>query len=181
MYLNSHHLKISDPTREIGSFFRKERKRQKLSQLEIVSRAKVSLATLQNFELGKGNPELKTLQALLNVLNLKLQISRKEISLASLIALGVPLIDVELDENVELRPDILWSTLNNYASYFLDLPKQGREFIAIISFLSALCDHFPSQWGAFIDRGLKELFYNHLSLIRPNLRRIALNCLAKYL
>ena len=82
----------------------KLRKNRGLTQAELAQQAGVSLATWHNFEAGRGNPELKTLQAVLEVLGLGLELRQKETDWNLLIDLGVALMSQE--QRIRIRPEI---------------------------------------------------------------------------
>lgn len=59
---------------ELGVALRDARARQHLSQQEIAERSGVQRYQVANLELGKGNPSLKTLLAVLSAVGLELQV-----------------------------------------------------------------------------------------------------------
>lgn len=60
---------------ELGVALRDARARQRLSQQEVSERAGVQRYQIANLELGKGNPSLKTLLAVLSAVGLELQVN----------------------------------------------------------------------------------------------------------
>lgn len=61
-------------TTELGVALRDTRARQRLSQQEVAERAGIQRYQVANLELGKGNPSLKTLLAVLAAVGLELQV-----------------------------------------------------------------------------------------------------------
>lgn len=59
---------------ELGVALRDARARQRLSQQEVAERAGVQRYQVANLELGKGNPSLKTLLAVLSAVGLDMQV-----------------------------------------------------------------------------------------------------------
>ena len=62
-------------TTELGVALRDARARQRLSQQEVAERAGIQRYQVANLELGKGNPSLKTLLAVLSAVGLELQVN----------------------------------------------------------------------------------------------------------
>ena len=62
-------------TTELGVALRDARARQHRSQQEVAERAGVQRYQVANLELGKGNPSLKTLLAVLSAVGLELQVN----------------------------------------------------------------------------------------------------------
>lgn len=61
-------------TTGLGVALRDTRARQRLSQQEVAERAGIQRYQVANLELGKGNPSLKTLLAVLAAVGLELQV-----------------------------------------------------------------------------------------------------------
>lgn len=59
----------------IGRMVRDTRLRLNLSQLQVAERAGIQRYQVANLELGKGNPSLKTLAAVLGALDLNLSVA----------------------------------------------------------------------------------------------------------
>ena len=53
---------------ELNEVMKKRRKELEISQLDLAEMAEVSLATVKDFERGKGNPSLNTVKRILMVL-----------------------------------------------------------------------------------------------------------------
>ena len=61
--------------KELGVALRDARARQRLSQQEVAERAGVQRYQVANIELGKGNPSLKTLLAVLSAVGQELEVN----------------------------------------------------------------------------------------------------------
>lgn len=59
---------------DIAEIIKSRRSFLQISQLDLAEMAEVSLATVKDLERGKGNPSLKTLEKLGEVLGLELQL-----------------------------------------------------------------------------------------------------------
>lgn len=156
------------------------RLRMGLSQRDLSSRAKVSLATVQNFELGKANPSLQTLEAILEVLNLALSIHPREIDWKSLAAAGVPLLTLEDEIRIVPHRSFLVETLHKVSSQLAQIREGSREHIAFVSFCVAIREHYPYVWQE-LDWGLRSYVEASGKFVSIKLRRLALSRMCKYL
>lgn len=57
---------------ELNEVMKKRRKELEISQLDLAEMAEVSLATVKDIELGKGNPSLNTVKRILMVLGMEI-------------------------------------------------------------------------------------------------------------
>jgi transcriptional regulator with XRE-family HTH domain len=152
-----------------------------LSQSELAARAGVSLATVQNVEAGKANPELSTLQTLLAALGMELQLIETRIDWDSLSQVGVPLTgQIEHPVRVRATPENLRHVLSRLSSGLGHLSRDGRERKALVSFLWALKNHFPSFWDG-VDQALHDWLRKNQRMVSAKLARIATARLAEYL
>ncbi|MGE4133905.1 MAG: helix-turn-helix transcriptional regulator [Bdellovibrionales bacterium] len=150
-----------------------------LTQSELAQRAGVSLATVQNIEAGRANPEYSTLAALAESLGKTIALTDRQLSLDSLIPFGLPLTGPE-DRVGPVSSGQLVPLLNRLAPAFSSLKVSTREHEAALAFLGALADHYPSYFEQ-LDRSLKKWTENRRSKIKPKLRRLAISQLAEYL
>lgn len=162
------------------SYIRDQRKQRGLTQIELANLSQVGIATIQNIEAGKANPEIKTLEKILSAMGLELVSQKKPINWDLLTSLGIPLLRSSGAEMV--RPDkaLLLSTLPDLIAVLANLDKHNRESSAIISFLWALQDHYPTTYSriAKVQRSQieKQFMYG-----TPKLRRLSIAKLQEYL
>jgi transcriptional regulator with XRE-family HTH domain len=168
-------------TNELSQIIKKQREILGISQVDLANKSNVGVATIQNIEAKKANPELSTIVRILNTLGLTLTIEKKSASWEQLIDFGVPLLgrisrkDLKLAETdlVDLVNTIDWTKFKSI--------KDDRALAAVGSFFSAVDSHFPTTFAKF-EAGFKA--YALISLIQlstPKLRRIALSSLSNYL
>ncbi len=171
--------KFSD---QIGPLIRRKREIAKITQRQLADRADVGMATLQNIELGKGNPSIRTLEAVITELGLSLELGESKQDFEVLSQLGVPLSSSNQVED-SFRPDkgTLIATLRKQAPAIRRLATDSREGAALASFLTALRDHFPDSWLAV--RSDLEDWLNQIAITGAliKLRRISIQNLAEYL
>ena len=124
------------------------RKARGLSQSEVASRARTSLATIQNIEAGRANPSLETVERIFKILGLRLVIQDAPPAWDRLISLGVPLV---ANDSVSIRPDreLLRVELSKLSADSIDTITDTREKSALVSWLKALHDHYPLFWNRF--------------------------------
>jgi len=160
---------------------KRQRQIQGLSQTTLAQRSGLSLATVQNLEAGRANPELHTLTALADSLGLTLELRPKSISLDELIPYGIPLLGSS--PAFAIQPDAigLIDKLNSVGPLLAGSILSHREVLALMGLLSALHDHYRSHWDK-IDGSLKAWKVRHkVTGAVIKLRRIALSNLAEYL
>lgn len=166
---------------ELTRKIKEARTQLKLTQAELAVRANVSLATLQNIEAGRANPEIATLERICEPLGLEINLKKKEIDWATWISIGVPLLS---NETIRLvRPDrsILINSLYRLPEVILATPPGSREQIALISFLCALRDHYPKVYSQ-LKPGIRKQHEPYIQkFASPKLRRLALAKLQEYL
>ncbi len=61
----------------VGTIIKERRTQLKLSQQDLAEFAEVGIATVKDIERGKGNPSLKTLEKIINVLGLEMSFGIK--------------------------------------------------------------------------------------------------------
>jgi transcriptional regulator with XRE-family HTH domain len=172
-----------------AQIIRLRRKTMGLSQNELAHRSGVSLPTIQNIEMGKANPALATLEALLSALNLRINIETRPANWSLLAACGAPLFSTEADDHRPSRKVDAQTLLRSLGEAALELadvneiPDRPRKLEAIQGLLVALRDHYPSFFrrhcapSPVIMRLLPKTTTGRL--IR--LRRLASDALAEYL
>lgn len=163
----------------LSKIIKQRRKELTLSQQDLANKAGLSLATVQNIEANKANPEWLTVQNLLEALGLELNTNYKHLDLENLIHLGCPLIT---DKKMQFKPNRyqLIHELNDLAIKTTSLKKDTRELAAVCSFLCAIRDHYPSVWKE-TPNNLKKWFKNNIQMTSIKLRRLSLEKLGSYL
>lgn len=167
--------------RSLGKEIAHARNRNGLTQVKLAARAKLSLATLQNLEAGKGNPELATLERLCEALGLSLQLQWKEPDWDRLASLGVPLLH---SGKFHFRPDrhVLGEELRKLHPDILEkLGPDHRERGALVAWLRAIHDHFPTFWNENAPHLTQWLLEQKSATAEIKLRRIALSTLGQFL
>jgi len=151
-----------------------------ISQTELAHRSDTSLATIQNIESGRANPSLATLERILYVLGLRLELKNTPLDWTRLASLGVPLL---ASTDTLVRPDkgLLQQELSNLSPEVLRSIHDPREASALKAWLQALQDHYPHTWNRFAPHLSSWLKKQKLSGSEIKLRRIALSNLAGYL
>lgn len=151
-----------------------------LSQQKVAAAARVSLATLQNIEAGRANPELATLDAICAALGLRLSIVPSPIEWDDFIAIGLPLMGDTASSEPKSSAQLL-EVINRNAAAIAALVGQSREESALASWLWAISDHYPSVWRR-IATPVRRWFDNlPKEATRIKLRRMALSRLREIL
>lgn len=163
----------------IGKNIKSRRETKGWSQSKLATESHCSLATIQNIEAGRANPEIETLESILSSLGQKIVITSKKIDLTFWPSLGLPLLE---KEEVLVKPskELLIEQLQLVELHLSQL-KEERVCTAFISFLSGLKFHFPqvySQLGSSINQWFIK---NETIYCRPKLRRLSIEKLATYL
>jgi transcriptional regulator with XRE-family HTH domain len=155
------------------------------SQVKLSHESKVSLPTIQNIEALKTNPSIEILEKLLTALGVEFKLHAIPFDIDKAILLGVPLTSSTKNKVEILNPSgtLLKQEARKWNYAFQEKTFNEREEIAIISFLLALKDHYPSFYNEEI---LTPIFENKINSQRSNgkitkLRRISINNLSKYL
>ena len=154
------------------------------SQVKLSHESRVSLPTIQNIEAHKANPTIDILEKLATALGIELKLEPIPFDIEIATALGVPLTNTTTPSKIIV---INSTSLKYEARKWHHALKQNalneREEIALISFLTALKDHYPTFYkneilGPVFEKKIKE---NRSSGKLIKLRRIALGNLSKYL
>ena len=160
---------------------RKARQEQNLSQQRLAARAGVSLATVQNLESGEGNPELSTIQSILEALALEISLKPKPVDIETLAQLGAPLLSSgAVSSSLKLHPLFLINELLHISAWLPTLDLQSREANALAAYLSAIDDHYGSVWDQ-LSPVVKSWFKKYPNEISPKLRRLSLQRLGEFL
>ena len=149
------------------------------TQQDLASQSGVSLATLQNIESGRGNPEFSTLRPLLETLGVELNLKPQPIDWDLLSSFGVPL-TVKRKSKAHVNKQELRNLLHRISVGLNDLKSDSREEKALLSFLSALKDHYPSVWKS-VSPALKSKYEKETHKVSLKLRRLSLETLKGYL
>ncbi|MCX6103308.1 MAG: helix-turn-helix domain-containing protein [Proteobacteria bacterium] len=165
---------------------RKQRELFGLTQAKLSFIAGVSLPTIQNIEAGRANPELETVQRLLQALGMETQFVARRTNWNFLSLCGVPLYNIDNAQEVttyencskerfigEMRLAI------NECNSSLNPGDKDRKFKALGATLLALQTHYPSVYAEFSSSTLAKELLNQTGL--QKLRRIALKGLQKFL
>ena len=158
----------------------KSRTLRGLTQTELARRSMTSLATIQNLEAGKANPELGTLEKILAVLGMSLKIQNLPLDWDRLVSLGVPLL---VPTRRPIRPDrnALSNELIRLRSEDWGKTLSNRERASLVAWLSALENHFPVFWRQTANHLDAWLRKQKIGGSEIKLRRLALATLAEYL
>ncbi|HPI40033.1 MAG TPA: helix-turn-helix transcriptional regulator [Pseudobdellovibrionaceae bacterium] len=153
------------------------------TQVELAQKCGVSVATIQNAEAGKANLELGTLKKILKVFNKKILFVNNQFDIEkqkqNWASIGVPLM-YEGSTFVPTQEQLV-SCLNSSFIWEKQNHLKERELFAMIGFLSALYDHYPSLFTQ-LNPELNDWFnQNREKYLKPNLRRISLSNLGAYL
>lgn len=164
---------------EMGRNVKSQREAKGWSQSKLAIESHCSLATIQNIEAGRANPEIETLERVLSSLGQKIMILSRNIDFTFWPSLGLPLLD---NEDVFVKPskELLMEQMQ-LVELHLNQLKEERVCTAFASFLSGLKVHFPqvySQLGGNIKQWLVK---NEVIYCRPKLRRLSIERLALYL
>ncbi len=165
---------------------RKQRELFGLTQAKLSFIAGVSLPTIQNIEAGRANPELETVQRLLQALGMETQFVARRTNWNFLSLCGVPLHNIDNAQEVttyencskecfigEMRLAI------NECNSSLNPGDKDRKSKALGATLLALQTHYPSVYAEFSSSALAKELLNQTGL--QKLRRIALKGLQKFL
>jgi len=163
------------------------RKTAGLTQFQLAGAAGISMATLQNIEAGKANPEWSTLERLFAALSLEFTLKPKDLDYERLRSIGVPLIGMESKQQSafikapKLSSSIVIDTLKANMAQILNLSESSREFKAMLSYLWAIKDHYPKVFLQ-LGTGPKSWVERGLESTQPiALRRIVLSYLGEHL
>lgn len=165
---------------QLSKKLKEHRKELRISQSALAQAASISLATLQNIEAGKANPSFKTLETLFNALGLTVEIKAQRLDLSRWISYGLPLLETENDKSFQpTREKFLRDFSLIKKSQLSRASLSDRELKSLVSFFSALNDHYPSLGKK--NKSVLEWLQKNNSLISPKLRRISLQNMAIYL
>lgn len=163
------------------------RKKCNISQQRLAQMADVSLATVQNIESGKCNPEMSTLLAICNALGMKLLLAPASLDWTSFGGLGVPLLDLsgrpinkKAISEKKNSADI-YEILQRNAGAIATLTRVGREETALANWLWAIKDHYPRVWQRVPPIVQQWLADRPPEIWKIKLRRLALAQLAEFL
>lgn len=152
--------------------------------MKLAHESKVSLPTIQNIEAKNANPTIDVLEKLFFTLGLELILHPIQFDVEKAIALGVPLISSLKNFDV-FKPSstILKQEVRKWHYAFEGSSLSEREELAIVSFLVAIKDHYPTFYN---DEIICPVFEKKIEEKRTlgkviKLRRMSLNNLSKYL
>lgn len=150
-----------------------------LTQGELAALAGASLATVQNIEAGRANPSIGTLDRILSVLGMELELRKGEADWDILAALGIPLQKTG-GPNVQPSPELLHVHLLHALA---EEDQENRRLEALKATIYALRHHFPTYYARHFGRSplAKSLGSEDVSGRVVGLARIAADNLARYL
>lgn len=175
-----------------SSLLRERRLLSGMAQAALANAAGVSLPTVQNLEAGKGNPSVQTLEALFEVLGLRLEMVPACADWDLLARMGVPISTSGLRQDSgqsRFSSRQLADQLRLAAFEFQegedprDPPDRARKRESLEATLLALQSHFPSFFEDHV-RGcpvLEQRVPRVPEARHIKLRRVALAGLARYL
>ena len=168
------HRSVAQARRDLG-----------LTQGELSGLARVSLATLQNVEAGRANPSVKTLQRILRVIGLEVEVRSAAPDWDMLADLGIPVLKTA-GPSVRPTPELLLYHLRRVlARLGSETPAEtdGRKREAVQSTLLALKRHFPAFYARHLARSslVKSQMPEVPSGRLIRLGRLAARRLAEYL
>lgn len=155
------------------------RKKIGLSQQALAAKAGLSLATVQNIESGRSNPEWTTLSALLETLGLTFDLQPKSIDWDIMASYGCPLMGFR-ENDINLTREGLIRQINQVGLHIDDIDPESRESFSFHAFLSAIESHYPSVWVK-LSKPIRIWFSSQKTPGSIKLRRLALQKLGAYL
>ena len=153
-----------------------------LTQVEFAALSGISLPTIQNIEAGKANPSLDILQKALVALGMELKVVPPAFDVDVAILLGVPLVSNSVTRSFKPTKNLLKTESRKWVQCLKHNTLSERDTTALISFLCALKDYWPT----FYKEINCSIFSESIEKMRKNghmikLRRIALANLSRYL
>jgi transcriptional regulator with XRE-family HTH domain len=168
----------------INEIIKTKRRDLGLSQSQLAFEAGVSLPTIQNIEAGKANLSQSTLEDILVVLGLKLQVAVVGMDWDKVVSLGVPLTgSKELPQSsISTAKEFIMSLddfLKSLSMRKEEMLKSSRNWEAFTAFLWALDTHYSKILGRLrYSKKAKSILSQNLELFEIGrlikLRRIAL-------
>lgn len=153
----------------------KRRQELGLTQADISQLSKISVAFIQLLESGKGNPSLKTAEALMSCLDLELKIIEREPAWEDLPKVGVAI--HPYSQKIEWHGKKSEALIRRAYRFCRIHEAYERERVALEAYLMALRDHYPLQFREFAD--MKEFLPDVPGPRHIKLRRISLAQLSK--
>ncbi len=163
---------------ELFERMRRQRQNLGLTQQQLATQAKVGIATVQNIEAGRGNPEVATLVNLLHVLGLEISCTEVKLDWNPLVISGLPLITGVKNFEQRAHRSFLMKALLDISKVLNRVEPNSREALALASFIGAIKEHFASVW-ADLEPNLMNWSKHAPQSIK--LRRISVDFLASYL
>ncbi|MGZ3804470.1 MAG: helix-turn-helix domain-containing protein [Pseudobdellovibrionaceae bacterium] len=174
---------------KINEIIRAKRSDLGLSQSQLAAAADVSLPTIQNVEAGKANLSQSTLEQILEVLGLKLQVVSVGLDWNKAAQLGVPLMGSPAPSFPSQKKDFI----NALDDFLKSLPMRKEEMLkyprnweALTSFLWALETHYLKTFEDLrYSKKAKYILSQNLKIFEAGrlikLRRIALAYVGEFL
>ena len=162
---------------------KKIRLNHQLSQVKLAHESGVSLPTIQNIEAGKANPTIEVIEKLLHVFGLQYQVLTPEFDPERAAAFGVPLLSHDSHHQMLVNKNTLKIEARKWLHSLMEQKLSERDKLAVIAFLKAIKDHYPS----FYEHEISTSFYDQLIQQHVKdgrvikLRRIALSNVSQYL
>lgn len=154
-----------------------------LSQVKLAHESGVSLPTIQNIEANKANPTFEVLGKLLAALGLRIQICSTPFDADRATEIGVPLFSEYAKIRKEVNQSVLKQEIRKWLPNLLENRLMERQELAVVAFLKAIQDHYPTFYRKEISNPVFEQklkkYANDGRMIK--LRRVALANISEYL
>lgn len=132
-----------------SAWFKSRRVALGFTQMQLASRAGISLPTLQNIEAGKANPSWDILAKLNHALGCEIQFKLQPVDWGCLSQIGVPLTEPGKPLVFDADRSLLEFKKALHEFTTEKKPMMEREWEAFASFLWALRDHYPSVMAKY--------------------------------
>ncbi len=166
---------------KIADLIKTSRKTKGLTQMALAVKAGVSLPTIQNLEIGKGNPTLSLLEKIYKPLGCGIQTHRTEPDWSLLVQCGLPL-GGSKTEPFKHPPS--HEELAEHLNLALSSPKlDDRVEASLASMIWAIYEYYPSFYQYCLDgskaQSLRKQYPLNGRILK--LRRMSLEKLANIL
>lgn len=167
-----------------GEQLAQRRKLLGYSQIQLATKADVSLPTLQNIEAGRANPTWDILSKLFDILRYSVRIEEEPLDWEVLSYVGLPLAySLSRQSQTRVTPMAVKAELRKALAYLASASKFNREEEALIAFAAALHDHYPRLFQKYASKHLNDLLKTKIKQMDQGrfirLRRTALGSLRK--
>ncbi len=150
---------------DMAKLIKEKRKAKGYTQMKLAILANVSLPTIQNLELGKGNPTLELLKKIGSPLNTSFQYISQEPEWALLEKYGLPIHLVsEKKEKIKITP--LELAIQLRLAIHLCTQKQEEERLkeAVAALTWAIHHYYPTYYSYCLENKETKLLLTHYPL-----------------